>query len=381
MNALGHQQLTDSQILMLRNLPSPDRMEFPTDRSEILAQVYVDPARFEAEWDNLFMGGPVPFAPSALLPQPGMVARRDLYGTPIILTRAKDGEARAFLNVCRHRGTLLCEDKAPTSTPRLVCPYHAWTYGLDGRLIGVPRQETFPGLEKNDLGLVRLACLEAGGIIWVGLDKDRDYDFSHITAQLAGELEAIELSKMHLYESKTYEVDANWKLIVDAFLEGYHVTRLHAQTAGKFFTETPTLCAEIGPHIRMATGRNNFDQSVGATYDSVRRTTVIAYQLFPNAIMITSPTYVSLMLMIPKSHDKSVVEWIMLTDGPADSEDRERHYRKSFDLVDRVFGNEDFRAAALGQQGLESGAVDRLLLGGLEQAIRLFHDHLEQRLP
>jgi glycine betaine catabolism A len=382
MEALGQRPLTTSQLSRLRTLPSPAEAELPVGRSEIAAQVYIDPARLDDEWRDIFMGGPVPIAPSGMLAKPGMVARRDVYGVPVIVTRAKDGEARAFLNVCRHRGTLLCEERAPTATPRLVCPYHAWTYGLDGRLIGVPRQETFPGLDKSELGLVSLPCVEAGGLIWVGLDKDRDYDFAAVRGELADELEALDLPAMHLQAAKTYEVEANWKLIVDAFLEGYHVTRLHAQSAGKFFTEYPTLFDPIGPHIRIITGRGNFDRNeVGGTYDSVRRTTVIAYHLFPNAIIITSPTYVSLMFMVPKSYNRSVVEYYMLTDGPPDSPEREKHYDKSFALIDLVFGGEDFRAAALGQAGLETGAVKQVLLGGLEQAIRMFHDNLEAKSP
>lgn len=380
MHELGHRPLTDDQVATLRRLPKPEDAELPVGDWRIPAEVYVDPARFDAEWRDIFMGGPVPIAPSALLPKPGMVARRDLYGSPIIVTRAKDGEARAFLNVCRHRGTLLCEQRAPSAASRLVCPYHAWTYALDGQLIGVPRQETFEGLDKADLGLVSLSCIEAGGIIWVGLDKTATYDFSSVRGALADELEAIDIAGMHAYATKTFEVAANWKLIVDAFLEGYHVTRLHAKSAGKFFTEYPTLSESIGPHIRVITGRANFDQNVGCTYDSVRRMTVIAYHLFPNAILITSPTYVSLMFVAPKGHDRSTVEYHMLTDAAPDSPEREKHYQKSFALVDQVFGGEDFRAAALGQAGLEGGAVDEVLLGGLEQAIRLFHDNVEARL-
>jgi phenylpropionate dioxygenase-like ring-hydroxylating dioxygenase large terminal subunit len=361
-------------------LPDPKAGEFPQGRSQISSTVYVDPERYAAERSGIFQSCPLPIAASALLPRPGMFARRDLYGKPIIVTRAKDGVARAFLNVCRHRGTLLCEDHGPAKMPRLVCPYHAWAYALEGDLVGVPRQDSFTDFDRASHNLIALPCVEAGGLIWVGLDQDRTYDFSSIEGGLAEDLAGIGLDKMHQFASKSYEVGANWKLIIDAFLEGYHVTRLHAKSAGKFFTETPMLFNGEGPHIRMATARGNFDQQVGATYDSVRKKTVIAYHLFPNAILITSPTYVSLMFMVPKATGRSTVELIMLTDGPPETPEREDHYQRSFDLIDQVFDGEDFRAAALAQQGIEAGAVDNLLLGGLEQTLRLFHDNLEAQL-
>jgi Rieske 2Fe-2S family protein len=372
--------LTGDQVELLRMLPDPNAGEFHQDRSEIRASVYVDPDRYAREWEELFLSCPVPIAASAILPTPGMVVRRDLYGKPIIVTRAKDGFARAFLNVCRHRGTLLCEEQGPAKRPRLVCPYHAWAYALDGELVGVPRKDSFTDFEQSEHNLVALPCSEAGGLIWVGLDQDRSYDFSSVEGGLAMDLAGIGLDKMHQFASKSYEVKANWKLIIDAFLEGYHVTRLHATSAGKFFTETPMLFNPEGPHIRMATARGNFDRNVGATYGSVRNKTVIAYQLFPNGILITSPTYVSLMFMVPQEPDKATVELIMLTDGPAETPERESHYQRSFDLIDQVFDGEDFRAAALGQQGIATGAIKNVLLGGLEQTIRLFHDNIEAQL-
>lgn len=381
MVALGHRPLTAEQLAMLRNMQNPADVVMPSARSEIPGDVYTSPARFNAEWKGIFQKGPVPLGVSGWLPKPGMVARHDAYGVPMIVTRAKDGVIRAFLNVCRHRGTLLCEAHEPKQSLRLVCPYHAWTYGLDGTLIGVPRQETFPGLDKATMGLIPLQCEEAGGIIWVGLDKDEKVDFEPIRGALAAELTALDIPRMHLHASKTYEVPANWKLIIDAFLEGYHVTRLHSNSVGKFFTEYPTSYEQFGLHIRVMSARGNFEKKdIGGTYESIRRTMVVSYHLFPNSILITSPTYINLMIVVPRSHSTSRVEYFMLTDEKPDTEKSISHFQRSFDLIDKVFGEEDFRAAALGQAGLETGALENLTLGGLEQTLRLFHDRVDERV-
>tara|TARA_R110001606_G_scaffold216728_1_gene364616 strand:- start:3755 stop:4912 length:1158 start_codon:yes stop_codon:yes gene_type:complete len=377
---IAERPLTKSLVHGLKTLPNPDDVVFPSGHWEIPADVYTSPRRFADEWAAIFRKCPVPVGVSGLLPKPGMVVRNDSYGVPILLSRAKDGVVRAFLNVCRHRGVTLCQD-ASREGHRLVCPYHAWTYGLDGTLIGVPRQDTFSDFDKAGHGLIQLGCQEISGMIWVGLDKDHQPDFSTVSGEIADELASIDIERMHVFSQKDYKVKANWKLVIDAFLEGYHVTRLHANSVGQMFTEYVNGVDPIGRHIRQLSGRGNFDNSkVGATYGAVRNTTVISYLLFPNTIIITSPSYVSVMIVVPVSEHESHIDYYMLTDRAPASPKEEAHFQRSFDLIDKVFGEEDFQAATWGQEGLSTGAIDHLLLGGLEQALRMFHDRIEELL-
>jgi phenylpropionate dioxygenase-like ring-hydroxylating dioxygenase large terminal subunit len=186
--------------------------------------------------------------------EPGSFFTCDAAGVPVVLVRDKEGTLRAFLNVCRHRGSIVCEGEGRRET--LQCPYHAWTYGLDGSLRAAPRTEREPGFDKSELGLVSMRVEAWGPFVFVNGGADAAPLAEHL-----GELPALisaaglDLDSLRFLKRSTSEYEANWKVCCENFLECYHCQIAHpafskvvdVSVDAYVLEQSPTFSTQHGP--------------------------------------------------------------------------------------------------------------------------------------
>lgn len=359
----------------------PEETPFLTTEAKRASSVYMREDRYQAEIEHIFRSYAVPVMMSSRIPDPGTSLAHDGYGVPLLFTRDREGKLRAFINGCRHRGSKLVEGCDPVKGGRITCPYHTWSYGLDGQLLAISRPELFPSLDKADLPLIELTCFEDGGLVFVGLDPRKQTKIIPNSDEILADLNAPAFNRRHIYGFQTFDLQANWKLVTEAFLEGYHAPRLHAKSVGAMFTDATSVFRFYGPHTMQISGRKVFDASVLDQDVNIHRYVTSSHILFPNLSVITSPYYTSYMIFMPRGRDRTWVEYYMMTDGPPESEKAADLFARSYELILEVFGKEDFHASSSAQAALETGLIPEVYFGGLEMLVGPFHDSIEALLP
>jgi Rieske 2Fe-2S family protein len=344
---------------------------------------YTDPQQFQTERERLFLRRPLIIGHESQIPAAGDAIVYDWLGLPLITVRDKTGHIGTFMNVCRHRGMRLVQDEGQTCLRSMVCPYHQWTYGLDGALRNIPRDESFADINLAELGLVALPTELRGGLIWILADRDTVMDLDQHLAGLDTDLDTFQVANFSFCEQSVRTIDCNWKLVQDAFLDGYHVTRLHKDTVGSFFPDAVAESDLLGDHVRSAVARNEIADAVDLPVDELdlRHHVTFSYTVFPNAVLIFHPEYTSIISLFPQSPDQTVFAHTMLTPRPPVSEEQRDHFRRSFQLIDQgVFQAEDIFVSEGAQRGMRSGANSDLLFGGLEESAIRFHEIIEREL-
>jgi phenylpropionate dioxygenase-like ring-hydroxylating dioxygenase large terminal subunit len=185
---------------------------------------------------------PIPFCPSAALVEKGSFVARESAGTPILAVRGEDGVVRAFRNACRHRGMQVAAGSGCEKA--FVCRYHGWTYGLDGALRHVPHEHGFPGLEKTSHGLVPVTAVERDDLVFVTQDQPGMGAIEDMPTVLT--------ANHRLFRASEFEINANWKILAEGFLEGYHIRSTHRDTFYPVQFDNLNVVERFGKNNRIA---------------------------------------------------------------------------------------------------------------------------------
>ncbi|MCV7117986.1 ring-hydroxylating oxygenase subunit alpha [Mycobacterium nebraskense] len=350
---------------------------------------YLDPSRF-AEERRLLRAMPSVFVPSATIPNPGDHVERIVFGVPLFAVRGRDRRARVFRNACRHRGFALVEEAGCSHA--LVCRYHGWTYRLDGSLSHVPNAEAFPGLDASTRGLVEVPSREVDGLIVIGaLDFHAgaqvlvDEALAALADGTAWRDKLVPARRLVYVESTAKAM--NWKVLVEQFLEGYHIRSTHRDTFFPVQYDDLNVVETFGPNSRITFPYRNIErlrERQESSWTTDARVTYV-YQLFPNVMVATFPDLVLVIVVDPVDIDHStLVVYSMVRPEFADGTDRSSADPPSNPAGAGSFiargGVEDNEMSEGVQRGLHSGANEFVEFGRHESAIGHFHAALDERL-
>ncbi len=351
-------------------------MDLADDVYKVPVEKYYDPERFAAEKEKIFRRLPLLLGASAELPEVGSYKALDAAGVQVLLTRNRNHEIKAFVNMCTHRGARLVDNGSGTAH-KFTCPYHAWTFSPDGDLVAIYTADDFGDIDKSCYGLTELPVLERAGLIWGTLNPQSTLDIEQFLSGYDAMLDQFGFADWHHYKTQVLE-GPNWKIAYDGYLDYYHLPILHGRSFGtdmhnqaNFYSWGPhTHLGRPGTHMEEWEGKAEEDWPTDqllmgvwtifphvsiASFDGGGRSVMIS-QLFPGETPETSRTnQIFLMEKLPETdEDKQAAE-------------------QQFDFLKFVVAEEDYATGLALQKNLPVGARDHILFGRNEAGGQRFH--------
>ena len=366
---------------MLDEMDESESVEWNGQEGHVAAATYSDPACLAREVKHVLRRLPLCLGHADQLREPGSMLARDILGMPLLLVRDREGQIQVLLNVCRHRGArLLLGENEVCRRASLSCPYHGWTYDLQGRLRAIPAQIGFPSTDPASRGLRRLPAVERHGLIWAVLDPDTTgIDVGGFLGELDDDITTLGLGSHRFFRQHARRCPTNWKLMMDAFQEVYHIKTLHRHTIAPFFLDMKAAGEGVGLHTRILVGRDKLPAARALPPQAwdIRRHATLTHAIFPNSLLIYHPDATSHMAMFPITPDEMLfVHSFFTPHDPRDDEER-AHWDRTFEMIDAgVFSAEDLFVSEQIQRGLKSGANESFVFGRFEQHLSRFHDNL-----
>lgn len=348
-----------------------------TDLGDTVWREPVDHYQSQQRFDDeiaLLKRLPVPYCPSVALPEKGSFIARKAAGTPLVVVRGVDDRVRAFINACRHRGMQVANGSGCARS--FVCPYHAWTYNLEGTLKKIPGQEGFPDVNPAEHGLVEVSAMEQGGIVYVMQE-------GQITPEMLENSLDYFTPEQEMFDQGNLTDEANWKLLTETLMEGYHIKSLHKDTFYPYGLDNITLVENFGSNSRVIFPFRRIEKlrEIAPKERRIDGFVTSVYLLFPNASVAVLSKHTSLVIIEPLSPTQS--QWVVYrminreTDGQKITVDEAKR--------DAVFVNEsgqdqDREAACAIQESVGSNANSHFTFGHFEKAIVNFHQSLARHL-
>ncbi len=340
--------------------------------------VYSDPELFEEEKRLLFNRYPIFVGLTCDLPEPGSWKTYDASGTPILLTRADDGQVHALLNICQHRGSKVVDGPCGEGARRFTCPFHAWTYDIQGRLVGVPGAEGFNEMRRQERGLIELPVEEKYGLIFCAAHPDAHFSLDeHLGPELAAQLESFgfetwkPLSPVHPHRMR-----CNWKVSWGTHCETYHFGYLHRNSVGDMMYGNTSCAYEFGDHALMTQTVRTIDKlrdlPEDQWYPLKEGMISLSYRMFPNvSFSVVFGDRLEIYTPFPGDsiHDTVSLHYAYGKELPDSEQEREELAQKVLFACKTVVDDEDFRVAERTEPWIHSPSMPKTLVFGRNEPV------------
>lgn len=351
----------------------------------IPARRYVDAAFNELERDSLWKKSWVYACHDDELPEPGSFLLWKRLGSPIVLARGKDGAVRAFYNTCRHRGGPLVKE-ASGRRNLFTCGYHGWSYDFEGKLVALRDARDFPEFDKACYSLISVRCEKFGSWHFVNCDNGAE-PLLQTLGPIPDEMAEFQPESMRLAHKAEFEVRCNVKVLLDAFLETYHLKSIHQQTVDRFLDHLGTTI-ELWPggHSRMTTPNRRpewKDPGVAGlpeieTVSPVTRDNNVSYNIYPNIVVPPAPSGMPFIVFWPKTLNTMTIECVWFSppwgEGPLPE-----IWKTRVANFERIL-EEDTQFAPQIQESVESDGFKGVPLSYQERRIYHWHEELDRRI-
>jgi Rieske 2Fe-2S family protein len=340
--------------------PSPPR---PT----LDGSAYLDPATFDREIERVFGRSWLCAGREEQLREPGDFLTIAVGAENILVLRDRSGGVRAFHNLCRHRGARLCDGQSGRIKGSIVCPYHAWTYALDGRLVGTPHLQGGPPADREQRGLLPVACDTWGGFVFVNPAGTAAPPLAATLGEIPGRLARYPLADLRIRERQIHEVPANWKILAENFMECYHCPGVHPELCdlvpiyrdGIVDVQGGDVVAEFRPGAASFTLTGRTDRPPFPGLSDAEKRRYVGELIAPGVMLNLVPDFVYYRTLWPLAPGltRIVSEWLFHPEAID---------RPGFDPADAVefamlVARQDWEVCA----GIQKGAGSRAFRGGL----------------
>ena len=373
------------EVKILLDLVARNTTTLADSVMEIDVREYTDPALFEREKIELFRNYPQFAGPSCILPEAGDYFAFDDTGIPILIVRQDDASLKAFVNICSHRGAPLNEcDHGKAKKGRMFsCPYHGWSYDLEGKLIGVPfGNDGFDSIDRDALGLRTLDVQEKYGMIFVMPNPDMTFNIDDVLGGIQERLSGFGFEDHYYLGAKQVFTNFSWKLNMDTCHEYYHFEFLHPESIATMAYSNTAHYKQYGRNHSMGSPSLAINELVDIPEDQWEPREYSSYVnfIFPNTVIFIVNDHFQTWRVYPIAPDRSVVYHSMfLPAEPKTSEERES-YEEYFQMINDVAVAEDYSLVDKINRGLQAGIERKVLVGRNEPGVQNMHRQLHDVL-